>query len=202
MLRLKSMATVLIGLVAIMFLWQWSTRSIGAAEAEAKAARAATTTALRHSANAVQFAADAQLQANSFRADRIVAVRQADSLRLIEARLRGTIASTAVPDTCRPLVILYDSTLAVKDGTEVKLRVALAKSDSMGISLQHAVDTLSAALTELRGAAHALVKADEKVARRSLLLRLLPRPGVGVSAGFDPLGKPTILYGVHVGWSF
>lgn len=171
---------------------------------EARLARQATAQALKDATHAASVAATAQHLADVSRIERDSALAKANILAARSARLRASYKTVAAiaPDTCRPIVISADSALAAADSAQAALRVALAASQRSEQLLQIAVDTLVPALQTLRSTATTLVKADTKLARRTLLSRLVPHVGGGIAFGIDATGAPRLITGVTLGWSF
>lgn len=188
--------------VAASLAWVRSART--AAGTEAKLARAATAQALKDAAQAATAAGQAQARSDTLQAQRDSALKRANTHARDLARLKGALShvASAAPDTCQPIIVLADSALAAADSVERDLRTALDRSQQSEQSLQAAVDTLVPALQHLRAASTVLVKADAKLSRRALLVRLLPRPGVGVGVGFDGEGKPRVITGITLSWTF
>jgi hypothetical protein len=90
----------------------------------------------------------------------------------------------------------------VDSTTIAVLHVALDRSMASERVLQSSVDTLVPALTALRAASTTLIHADAKLAAHRKWTAFLPRPSIGETAGFDQSGKPHLITGIALGWSF
>lgn len=115
-----------------------------------------------------------------------------------------TAKAKATPDTCQPYIAEVQ---ALADSALAAARQGQAAFDS----LSEAYDTLSkshmtllaafneqeAALARLKAASVTVVKHD----RPPFLLRILPKPSAGCTAGLDVHGKPNAVCGVSLGWS-
>lgn len=195
---------LLVCVFATLAAWRFASSTVTAATAKAEVARQETRQAVADAGHALALAGIAQRQVDSLRSQRDSAATRASTFERSAARLSGKLAALAVaaPDTCRPIILTADSLVAAQDSVIGSLHVALDRSIASERHLQIVVDTLSSSLVRFRTAATTLIKADEKVARRSLLAKLLPRPGIGIAAGFDPAGMPHVLTGITLGWSF
>lgn len=177
------------------------------ARADAKAARESTQAALKSAAIADAAASALRFQAQALDAQKVAAVARADSAERSATRLKGSLAALvkSAPDTCRPIIVTADSAIAAQDSTITSLRLGLTLAQEERSKLLTAVDTLTAANARLRASAANLVSVDAKLDKRSrgsLLLRLLPHPGVGLAAGVNPAGQPQVVTGITLGWSF
>lgn len=153
-----------------------------------------------------QHAADstARLSAQVLRADSALVRRASvDSTRAAHfaaeaSRLETRLHLVAVPDTCKPIVILADSALAAKDS-------ALAASSARGDSLSKGLDSTQAALRSVLASQRQLGASASIVAhaaKPSLLSRIVPHPGIGLAAGVDANGQPHLITGITFGWTF
>lgn len=175
----------------------------------ARTARLALTAEATHAARADSVAASAQARAAEVSAREAGFVAQAGTAARTLAALRSRYALAPVPDTCRSLKAVADSTLAVSDSVAASERAARLAADERAAALQVGLDTTRAALTSLRGAAVVATRAAaalEHAAKPSLFARFLkaaaPRIGVGVGAGLDVHGAPNAVTGITLGWSF
>jgi hypothetical protein len=178
--------------------------NLAVARNDAAAARAATLRAVRRAEVANAVAVDAQHAAADAMAQSLDAQHRADVQIRNAARVRSTFTAAVVPDTCRQLVALADSVIASQDSAIRNLHVALQHAEDGEHRLSAALDTATAALTQLRAASTTLVHADAnlaKASKRSFFARLLPHPGLGIAAGPDALGHPHIITGITLGWS-
>lgn len=177
------------------------------ARTEAASARAATVAAMQQAVIAKN-AADKLLvkaaQADSIR--RAAETRAAVAERIVgQQRIAFENAVNSAPDTCKTVIAAADSVIATQDSVIADLHQALAADSVQRAFLTFALDTSRAALAGLDKAATVLVAADAKLAgasRRPLLLRLLPRPGFGLSAGVTHDGRPAVLTGITLSWTF
>lgn len=125
------------------------------------------------------------------------AERKAAELASRPARILYLAAKESAPDTCAALVAAADVALANADSVSSELRTA-------NVSLHTALDDTRVALAGVRAVAVILgAKASilERAARPSWASRLIPKPGIGIAAGVDLTGRPTVLVGVTFGWS-
>ncbi len=171
---------------------------------EAKLARQATSQALKDAARAATAAAAAQHLADVSRIERDSALAKANILAARSARLRASYKAAVVvaPDTCKPVIITADSALAAADSVQRQLSLALVASQRSEQALQVAVDTLTKANMAMITTTATLIKADTKLAHRTLLSRLVPHVGGGIAFGVDAVGAPHLITGVTLGWSF
>jgi chromosome segregation ATPase len=175
---------------------------VSSARVELKFAEAATKAALKQSDAALAAADAAGKQVVALRAQRDSALVKADRQSRLATRLTGQLAQIekTAPDTCRPIIITADSALAAKDSEIAQKDSALQAEQKIEQRVQFEADTLRAALTRLSSAAKTEVKAETKVTHRSLLAKLIPTPGIGVAAGFNPSGSPQVITGITLGW--
>lgn len=178
------------------------------------AARAVSTVALKQVAVA-QKTADSALKVAAAERDSVaaaahvaaVAKTRADSAQHAADHFRGALSQIVkvAPDTCKPIIVTADSALAA-DSASIRALHTAAVADSTQIAvLTDSRDSLTSALVTLRTASKALVSADKqlaKAAKPSLLLRLLPHPGVNITGGVDRHGKLNAVAGISAGWSF
>lgn len=69
--------------------------------------------------------------------------------------------------------------------------------------LRLGLDQTTKALDDLKSSAHKLDDVSGKIARRpSIFRRLMPHVGAGAAAGLDITGRPNVVTGVTLGWSF
>lgn len=164
--------------------------------AEASKTEAALKTAAQFKLIAEAEAANGKIQ----RREALVAQEKAARAEARYAALADHADSIAAwaPDTCRPYIAaqvdardeLQHALDAQKQAT-AKLRSAAA-SDSIAIaSLLVGIGTATTAAQDLVDATH-----------RSFFLRILPKPGISVTAGITPRGKFDVVGGVSLGWTF
>jgi hypothetical protein len=193
-MKLISLAVSIAAIVGVGFLIDARYQDdLSSARADAKAARGIANAAIAVSVIA-------QDAADSARARADAAELRADSLetRAARSRIVYRTLSQAAPDTCRPALGAADLVIAQKDSVIAEKNVAIA-------SLRFALDTTTRALVQLRGATVKLNIATEhleKASKRSLFAKLLPRPGAGVAAGVDAHGRPALIAGITLGYTF
>jgi hypothetical protein len=150
----------------------------------------------------------------------VAAAAHSDSLRVAAehraalteqktVKQRAVLAAVEQEDdcnaVCKQLEDAADSVIELQDSTIADLHQALAADSVQRADLKFALDTTRATLTKLQTAAKGLVVADaklEKASRRPFLLRLLPRPGIGAAAGVGIGGRPDVLTGITLSWTF
>lgn len=185
--------------------------ALSTARDAAHTARVALEQANVRAAYAESVAANADARAQQAAVLELRAKRHADSVNtnLSVLRERYRVASAVVPDTCRPIKAAADSALAASDSLSASLRAALTAADDRASHLQVGLDTTRDALAKLRSASVAAVIATarfEDAAKPNVLSRILkfaaPRVGFGVGAGLDTHGRPNLITGITVGWSF
>lgn len=163
------------------------------ARADAVAARAVAASAVASAQETERFAAANDLFISDADIDRRAALSEADKYK----RLYNA-AKAAAPDTCRTVVIAADSALAAADS-------ALAASERKAMLLELSLSQVRPALAQLLPATVQLSTATlqlEKASRPSLLVRLRPKIGFGGSAGVDVHGKPNVVTGITLSWTF
>lgn len=123
--------------------------------------------------------------------------RRAEAYATAQADHADSIAAWA-PDTCRPYIVAQvdaRNTLqrALDEQKETTARLmAAAQSDSLANAvLTTGLGTVTTAAQDLVNSTH-----------RSFFLRILPKPGISVTAGVNPQGKFDVVGGVSLGWSF
>jgi len=122
-----------------------------------------------------------------------------------QARSDFAAVAGAAPDTCAPVIAAAETVFVALKSINSALSDALQSNDSTIAHLSAALDTTQHALSSLRSAATTLVVADARLANSTKApwySRLLPHPGVGVSAGIDPAGHFRVITGFSLGWTF
>lgn len=176
-----------------------------------RAARLALQSAVARSAHADSVAAAAVAGSHVAAEREQRAVLHADSTGRVLAVLRERYraVSAAAPDTCLSIVAAADSALAAGDSVRASLDAALHAADDRAAFLQVALDTTRDASAKLRAASvqSAFATAQlERDAKPPVLSRFLkaaaPRVGVGLAAGLDISGRPNLVTGITIGWSW
>lgn len=193
---------IVLGLVALAHSGQPSPQLAALAAAQRTA-----DSALTSSAASVRYADSLRRVADSAFAVSDSAKVRADSLSRVASRLRGAFAAKAAvaPDTCAAVIAAADSALDAADFYADTLRGMIFRSQVARFDLERALDTTRAAYVRLQGATVPLRNASVEVVKASkpsLLSRVLPHPGLGATAGIDASGRPNVVYGVSLGWSF
>jgi hypothetical protein len=175
---------------------------LAGARADLAAAKASTAAAVRAATDAERVARVYSAVARDAELESIRQARRADSLAARAKTLRGVYnaAAAAAPDTCSDVIAAADSLIATSDSVSQTLRAALSDASVAIASLQLGLDTTTSALIQLRNSAGALAGASTRTERRSVLQRILPKPGIGVAAGVDVLGRPSLTAGLTFGW--
>lgn len=203
---LIALSVALLGWAGLAAQQRYATR-LALAEQSAKAARLEMAAAVLRSVQDLAYASNAEAiarqavdyaEATSLRADSAEA-----ALEEFRAEYDALAANADSADV--PLVHAANAALEAagtvirnQDATIVALRVA-------NVALVSALDTATASVTRLQHAGVSLVRADAALAastHKSFLARLLPRPGLGAAVGFDVGGRPRVVTGLTLGWSF
>jgi len=196
---------VLVGVaLGVIVLLVGSIRGCGVARDSAAAlaaARHAEMAALDSAARSAATAALERQRGDSARAAAVSERGRADSVENVADSLAITYRVTAAsaPAQCSSVVRTANAALAAASVSHLELELTVHSAltaDSLHVS---ALDTSALALNRLRVSSVTLVKAS----RPSLLLAVLPRPGIGATLGYDPIRKqPAVVIGVTLGWHF
>lgn len=183
------------------------TSRLAAARAVADVARKEVVASNHRADSALALAAQLKASADSSAHASALAKAKADSAQRAADHFRGALAQVVktAPDTCKPIVITADSALAADSSTIHSLHASAVADSAQIADLTNSRDSLTSALFDLRASSKTLVQADTKLskaAKPSLILRLLPHPGVTVTYGLDQHGKPHAVAGISAGWSF
>lgn len=172
------------------------------ARGEAKAAREIAAARDADAALALEVARAARVRIAALEAARDSAVAVADEASANEQAALDALDALQLPDSAADLVYDLAANASI---VESSLRHALHLEKRAHAATKFALDTTSTALRNLRDAAARLSAADlklDKSSRRSLLSRLLPRPGVGNTTGVDLRGRLNNVTGLTFGWTF
>lgn len=133
-----------------------------------------------------------------------VSARIAES-RAKAARARFDSLSSVASPVCDPLVAAGHAALSESDSVNRALASDTTELRNVITLKQRSIDELRPQLDSLRNAAVRVSNASQKVidaSRPSLLSRLLPHTGAGVTAGIDVQGRPNAVAGITFGWTF
>lgn len=165
------------------------------------AAHDSVAVALAGQVRAVAEAHAAEARADSAHAAAARAERAADALARREAQIvaRYRQREGVAPDTCRPVLVLADSALAVADEKADSLQNALRTEKGVSAGLRASLDSVIVAAGRTEAAATLL----DHASRPSWRERLTPRLGLGATVGVNPVtGRPAVAAGLTLGWSF
>jgi hypothetical protein len=121
------------------------------------------------------------------------------------ARARFDSLSSVASPVCDSIVAAGHTALSESDSVNRALASDTTELRSVIALKQRSIDELRPQLDSLRNAAVRVGDASQKVidvSQPSLLSRLLPHTGAGVTAGVDVHGRPNAVAGITFGWTF
>lgn len=123
--------------------------------------------------------------------------QRAEARAAVLAEHADSIAAFA-PDTCRPYIVAQQDARAEIQHALDEQKQATARLKTAAESDSLAIGALLTGLGTATDAAQDLVNSTH----RSFFLRIMPKPGIAVTAGVTPQGKFAVVGGVSLGWNF